>query len=135
MPNGAPGAVSLSNWAGAFGQDSACSGILKSSFVQRTLVLRRPDAALEAVCAALGLQAKNLLNTAIFAVRQVMTAYDRAPNGKYTLKLELHPNQVLALERFDEAIDKINTSRAAKATQAGQGRQTQGARRHSSLGA
>ena len=83
------------------------------AYVQRALVLDKPGAALNAVCLALGLQCKNLYNTAHFAVNNVSTAYDKIDGG-YRLKEDLHEHQQAAIERFNVAIDRINSARRDK---------------------
>ena len=83
------------------------------AYVQRALVLDKPGVALNAVCLALGLQCKNLYNTAHFAVNNVSTAYDKIDGG-YRLKEDLHEHQQAAIERFNVAIDRINSARRDK---------------------
>lgn len=86
---------------------------LEKMFVQRTVVLARPGADLTAACLALTLQAKNLYNTAHFAVKNVLSAYDQMVDV-WIRNAELHEHQVLAIERFNAAVDKLNAARKVK---------------------
>jgi IS605 OrfB family transposase len=96
------------------------------SFEQRALTLARPSAALSQACLALGLQAKNLRNTAHFLVNNVLTAYDKvervepgtagaaAGAAAHRLRPELHPHQRQALDAFNTVIERLNRARQTK---------------------
>jgi IS605 OrfB family transposase len=91
------------------------------SFEQRALTLARPSAALSQACLALGLQAKNLRNTAHFLVNNVLTAYEKVEQGAagegtaiHRLRPELHPHQRQALDAFNIVIERLNLARRAK---------------------
>jgi putative transposase len=80
-----------------------------------TLTLPKPKDALKRVCLALTHQAKNLHNTTLFLVRQVMSAYDYdAKTELSTLKLELHPEQIAVIAHVNAQIESINAKREVK---------------------
>jgi putative transposase len=80
--------------------------------VQRTIVLKTRTGDHLRVCNALTHQTKNLYNTGLYAIRQVMTAYDRdTETGIYTLRGDLHEEQRTVLEHLNRVITRINQDR------------------------
>ncbi len=81
-----------------------------SSVVVRTYPLpRRALSAVEAAVYALTRHAKDLRNSAVFVIRQVLSAY---ANG--TLKQDLEPSQVEVLAHLNRCVDEVNAMRRAK---------------------
>jgi len=76
---------------------------------------RRAPPELHPIVAALGLQAKNLYNTTLFVMRQVLTAFEQADEDGNTwrAKAKLHENQQFALDAFAVATAKINADRTS----------------------
>jgi hypothetical protein len=80
--------------------------------VQRTIVLKTRTGDHMRVCNALTHQSKNLYNTGLHAIRQVMTAYDwDGVTGVHTLKGDPHDEQRVVIDHLNRVITQINQDR------------------------
>jgi len=75
----------------------------------RTYPLRSPSPELGAVLRALGHQGKNVRNSLVFHVRNVLTSFEGG-----SLKPVLHENQARSLAFVDKVIEAVNAKRTAR---------------------
>ncbi len=78
----------------------------------RTLTLPHPAGDLLRVLNSLTHQAKNIYNTCVWLIRQVLTAYEYDADAKVSrLKPTLHPEQQAAIDHFNRHIAAVNAKR------------------------
>jgi hypothetical protein len=81
----------------------------------RTIVIPMKDRQLRRVSKALCHEAKNLYNTTMFCIRQLISAYQWDEEAQVNrLKPNLHQNQIDAISAFNGAVEGVNVTRLAK---------------------